>query len=42
MASIVPLAFTRAVDKAMAQFARTRDPGVVLAAIGAHYELLGR
>jgi glucose/mannose transport system substrate-binding protein len=42
MASIVPPAFLRAVEKAMEQFGRTRDPGVVLGAIGAHYELLGR
>ncbi len=42
MASIVPLAFSRALDAAMLVFARTRDPGAVLAAIRANYDLLGR
>jgi glucose/mannose transport system substrate-binding protein len=42
MASIVPPAFSRAVEGAMGQFARTRDPGTVCAAIRAHYALLGR
>jgi glucose/mannose transport system substrate-binding protein len=42
MASMVPLAFPRALDRAMGEFARTHDPEVVLAAIGVHYDLLGR
>lgn len=42
MASIVPPAFSRAIEGAMGQFARTRDPEVVRAAIRAHYALLGR
>jgi glucose/mannose transport system substrate-binding protein len=42
MASIVPLAFSRALDAAMLVFAKTRDPGAVLAAIRANYDLLGR
>lgn len=42
MASIVPAAFSRAIDKAMCKFSRTRDVGTVLAAIRAHYDLLRR
>lgn len=42
MASIVPSTFSRALDKAMREFARTRDPLAVMAAIQANYELLGR
>jgi glucose/mannose transport system substrate-binding protein len=42
MASIVPTAFARALNASMSTFARTRDASVVLAAIRAHYDLLGR
>jgi glucose/mannose transport system substrate-binding protein len=42
MASMVPLGFSRALDKAMREFARTRDPRVVLSAIAIHYALLRR
>jgi glucose/mannose transport system substrate-binding protein len=40
MTSIVPAAFSRALDAAMGQFARERDPQVVIAAIRANYCLL--
>ena len=42
MASLVPMAFSRALDGEMQALVRTRDPGVVLAAIRANYDLLGR
>ena len=42
MSSIVPTVFSRALDTAMRAFARTRDAGVVLAAIRENYDLLGR
>lgn len=42
MASIVPLAFSRALEVAMVAFAKTRDTGATLAAIRASYDLLGR
>jgi glucose/mannose transport system substrate-binding protein len=42
VASIAPTAFTRALDLAMAEFARVRDPEVVVAAIRANYDLLSR
>jgi glucose/mannose transport system substrate-binding protein len=40
--SIVPTAFLRALDAAMGAFAKSRDPSVVIAALRAHYDLLGR
>jgi hypothetical protein len=40
--SIVPTAFVRALDAAMGAFAQSRDPSVVIAALRAHYDLLGR
>jgi hypothetical protein len=40
MTSIVPNAFSRALETAMAAFARGRDPEVVVAAVRAHYDLL--
>jgi glucose/mannose transport system substrate-binding protein len=42
LSSIVPGAFSRALDTAVAAFARTRQSGHVLAALRAHYDLLGR
>jgi hypothetical protein len=40
MTSIVPNAFSRALDMAMAGFARSRDADEVIAAVRAHYDLL--
>jgi hypothetical protein len=42
MASLVPTAFSRMLDAAMAGFATTRDAGGVVAAIQANYDLLKR
>jgi glucose/mannose transport system substrate-binding protein len=42
LASIAPGSFIRALDAAMAKFARNRDPEAVIAAIRAHYDLLVR
>jgi glucose/mannose transport system substrate-binding protein len=42
MTSIVPTVFARAIDAAMGAFARSRDPSVVIAALRANYDLLGR
>jgi glucose/mannose transport system substrate-binding protein len=42
MTSIVPTVFARAIDAAMGAFARSRDPSVVIAALRANYDILGR
>ncbi len=42
LSSLVPIAFKRVLDSAMARFARDRDAGAVLATIHTHYDLLTR
>jgi hypothetical protein len=40
--SLVPAAFKHVLDDSMARFARTRDPGEVVATIRTYYDLLRR
>jgi glucose/mannose transport system substrate-binding protein len=42
LTSLVPSAFKRVLDSAMARFARDRDAGAVVTTIQAHYDLLTR
>ena len=42
VASLAPAAFRRALDSAMIQFARSRDPEAFVTAIRPHYDLLAR